>query len=323
MSKHAHDRLNRRQFTRVCGATAITPLVANAAATSATSATRQAVSPSASDRSWIDAHVHVWTPDLEKYPLGEGFQREDMRPPSFTPEQLMDHAKPLGIERVTLIQMSYYRYDNSYMLDVIARHPNVFRGVAVIDPLDNAVGTMKRLKQHGVRGFRLRPTDVKDWLGSSEMRAMWKCGADENLAMCHLINPEFLDTLGQMCRRFPATPVVVDHFARVGIEGEIRESELRQLCDLARFQNVHVKVSAFYALGKKRPPYYDLIPMIRRVLDAFGPERLMWASDCPFQVQEPHTYRASVELLTQGLSDLNESAREWLMRKTAERVYFS
>ena len=42
-----------------------------------------------------------------------------------------------------------------------------------------------------------------------------------------------------------------------------------------------VKVSAFYALGAKQPPYDDLVALIRPVYDAFGAQRLIWASDCP------------------------------------------
>ncbi len=43
----------------------------------------------------IDAHVHVWTPDTDKYPLAEGFKRSDMKPASFTPEQLFAHMQNL------------------------------------------------------------------------------------------------------------------------------------------------------------------------------------------------------------------------------------
>ena len=50
--------------------------------------------------------------------------------------------------------------------------------------------------------------------------------------------------------RFPETPVVVDHFARIGISGTIEEAELAQLCRLARHPKVTVKLSAFYALGE-------------------------------------------------------------------------
>ena len=84
-----------------------------------------------------------------------------------------------------------------------------------------------------------------------------------------------------------------------------------------------MKVSAFYALGKKKAPYTDLGPMIRRLYEAFGPRRLMWASDCPYQVQGDHTYRDSIELVRSRLDFLSEDDREWLLRKTAERVFFA
>src|SRR5262245_26548467 len=81
----------------------------------------------------IDAHVHVWTPDTEKYPLAPGNEKKTMAPPSFTPEQLFAHCKPEGVNRIVLIQMSFYKYDNRYMTDMIAAHPGVFSGVAIID----------------------------------------------------------------------------------------------------------------------------------------------------------------------------------------------
>src|SRR5438309_10227545 len=76
-------------------------------------------------KGYIDAHVHVWTPDLDKYPHSAGFTREQMQPPSFTPEELLSLARPCGVERIVLIQMSYYRFDNSYMLDSMRRFPGV------------------------------------------------------------------------------------------------------------------------------------------------------------------------------------------------------
>ena len=83
-----------------------------------------------------------------------------------------------------------------------------------------------------------------------------------------------------------------------------------------------MKVSAYYALGQKQPPYLDLGPMIRRVREAFGAERLMWASDCPFQVLGQHTYADSVELIRSRLDFLSTEDREWILKKTAERVFF-
>ena len=91
---------------------------------------------------------------------------------------------------------------------------------------------------------------------------------------------------------------------------------------MARHKNVTVKVSAFYALGKKQAPYHDLGPMIKQVYDAFGPQRLMWATDCPFQADKGHTYKESIDLIKNGLAFLSADDKEHLLRKTAERVFF-
>lgn len=274
---------------------------------------------------YIDAHAHVWTPDAKQYPLASGFQRENIRPPSFTPKELMDHARPSGVDRVVLIQVSFYGFDNAYMLDAIRDFPGHFSGVAVVDSsVARPQEKMRDLAGNGVRGFRIKPgkSPVNEWLGSDGMAAMWKYAADSGLAICPLIHPPFLPALHEMCTKYPDTTVVIDHFARVGIDGEIRESELTELCRLASFKNTYVKTSAFYALGERKAPYTDLGPMIRRLRNAFGPERLMWATDCPFQVQGGHTFSDSIELIRDRLDFFSEGDREWILRKTAEKVFF-
>jgi predicted TIM-barrel fold metal-dependent hydrolase len=274
---------------------------------------------------YIDAHVHVWTPDLEKYPLAPGYDKDRMAVASFTPEELFAHARPCGVTRVVLIQMSYYRFDNSYMLEMMRKHRGVFSGVAKVDAGAEPRQAMLELSKQGVRGFRvgIGKGESEAWLNDPGMAAMWECGAEHGLSICLLIDPEHLPAVDRMCRKFPDTPVVIDHFARIGISGEVRPSDLDNLCKLAQQKQVSVKTSAYYALGKKKAPYLDLAPMFRRLLDAFGPERLMWASDCPFQVLDGHTYRDSIELVRRRLDFLTDSDREWLLRKTAQRVFFS
>ena len=83
-----------------------------------------------------------------------------------------------------------------------------------------------------------------------------------------------------------------------------------------------VKVSAFYALGEKKAPYRDLADMIRRVYEAFGAERLMWASDCPYQVQGGHEYAASVELIERRLDFISKEDRGRILRDTAAGIFF-
>jgi predicted TIM-barrel fold metal-dependent hydrolase len=273
----------------------------------------------------IDAHCHVWTPDTVKYPLTAGYRRAQMDPPSFTVDELRAQMQPLGINRVVLIQMSFYGYDNSYMLDAIAAHPAAFRGVAVVEQdRGDPSGAMRQLQQKGCTGFRIYPKDrdYENWLSSDTMQTMWRVAGEQQLNICCLMDTNGLPALAEMCRRFPDTPVVIDHMCRIGVTGEISAADVQSLCNLAPQRQVTVKISAFYALGQKQPPYTDLGPLIHKLLEAFGPERLMWASDGPFQMQVPHSYRASLELMQSGLDFLTVSDKDWLLRKTAERVFF-
>lgn len=274
-------------------------------------------------RGFVDSHVHIWTPDTQRYPLAAGWTVDAMQPPSFTAEQLLAHARPAGVSRIVLVQMSFYGTDNRYLLDAIAEHPGVFGGIAVIDPQDRPRETMAGLRARGVRGFRLvgRDAPAEQWLFTPGVEAMWRAGAELRQAMCLLVNPDALEPIDQMCTRFPKTPVVIDHMARIGVDGELRDRDIGALCHLARHPEVRVKVSAFYALGRKQPPYLDLAPMIRRLRDAFGAERLMWGTDCPYQV-EVQTYADSLRLVCEGLDFLSGEERDWLLRRTASGLFF-
>lgn len=287
---------------------------------------------------YIDAHVHVWTPDTAHYPLGPGWKREDMNPRSFTPEELFKHSRPAGVNRIVLIQMSFYHprdrtsekvneFDNSYMLDMMALHKDAFAGTAVIDPhAKNPDRQMAELAKRRVRAFRIHPQLSKlppaRWLEPPGYATMFAAGAKHNLAMSCLIDPNALPELDRMCKRYPDTPVIIDHLCRIGVDGTVRDADVKALCAMAAHKRVMVKIGAFYALGKKQAPYTDLGPMIQAVVKAFTPRRCMWETDCPFQVQNGHTYRDSIDLIRTRLAFLTNEDKDWLLRGAAEEFFF-
>jgi predicted TIM-barrel fold metal-dependent hydrolase len=325
-----HDRsISRRRWlaeaSAVCAAVGAGGLSTSDVAAQAPAAKTQPAADKVDPNGYIDAHVHVWTPDVKKYPLAPGYKPADMKPPSFTPEELFAHARPCGVSRIVLIQMSFYKYDNSYMLDTMKAFPGVFSGVAIVDHSQNDVVTkMRDLAKQGVRGFRLAPfaDDPVKYFAAKGIDAMWRTGAEDNLKMCLLINPNALPTVDKLCEKYPDTPVVIDHFARIGADGKINDNDVVSLCRLAKHKNTFVKVSAFYALGKKASPYVDLQPMIRLLVESYGAERLMWASDCPFQVQEGHNYRDSIDLILKRTEFLKPDDQKHILTKTAEKVFF-
>ena len=48
----------------------------------------------------------------------------------------------------------------------------------------------------------------------------------------------------------------------------------------------------------------------------------MWASDGPFQVVDGHQYEPSINLI-KNADFLSAGDKDWLLRRTAERVFYS
>ena len=315
------QQLPRRNFLTGSTLSALTAAYANHPGLLA----NQTASSARDGKGWIDAHVHVWSPDVQRYPLDPAFKVADMQPPSFTDEELLHHCRPHGVERIVLIQMSFYGMNHDYMFDVMQRNPGVFSAVALIEHRsEKVVQQAKELVKRGAKGFRIHSQgDAASWPQSVTMRRLWQVASDEGFAICPLINPNDLQHVAKLCELFPKTRVVIDHFARIGISGTIESDKLDELCRLAEYENVYVKVSAFYALGKKQDPYLDLQSMIQRLLTAYSSNRLMWATDCPYQVQGQHTYRASLDLILHHCEFLSPEDKQWILRDTAEKIFFA
>lgn len=311
--------MNRRQFVKrsVCTASlAAVPLLAHGEKKISTK------------NDIIDAHSHIWTTDLKSYPLQGRQTVDDLKPRSFTPDELMAVASPHGVTKVVLIQHNiYHGPDNSYITDTIQKEPEKYSGVAKVNAQGaDPVAEMIRLSKVGIRGLRILPTDggkTTPWRESEGMNGLWKNAPKAGVAMCPLINPQDLAEVKYMCEKNPETTVVIDHFARIGIDGNVDPNDLKNLVEIAKFPNTNVKVSAYYALGKKKPPHTELNPMIKALYESYGPKRLMWASDCPYQLGGPNTYGDSIALIKDRIDFLSEADKRDILFNTAERVFFA
>ena len=282
----------------------------------------------------IDAHAHVWSPDLHKYPLAPGLTRENLWFPSFTVEELVQRGSRAGVTRYNLIQMTCYGLDHSYILDVIADDPTRFVGTGIVPAVSDVSlpspdRTMKALARGGIYAFRIRGRSTRPALGNGErwmdhpgFDQMFAAGARHDLCLSFLMTPADLPELDRMCRRFPETPVIIDHFCLIGKQADRVEEETRALCRMARHPRVMLKLGAFYALGKKQPPYLDMLPLIRRLVDAFDPHRCMWESDAPLQTRNGHTIEAAVAVIRDHADFLSSSDKQQILAGTAERLFF-
>ena len=267
---------------------------------------------------YVDAHVHVWTDDLQRYPMAPAFDPKAIEPRVFLPEDIWRAARPAGVERIVLVQMSYYADDNRYMLDVMASDPDRFAGIGIVDPCKpDPDSRMLELASQNVRGFRVTNLD------GPGMDRLFACAARHNLAICPLIGPDALPALTRLCERYPEAPVIIDHFCRIGAGGVVRHEDIDALCAMARFERVMVKVSAFYAWGAG-PPHDDMAEPTRRLRDAFSARRLMWASDSPYQiVRQGAAYDDGLTAIRDRYNFLDDEDRLWILGKTAEQFFFA
>ena len=65
-------------------------------------------------------------------------------------------------------------------------------------------------------------------------------------------------------------------------------------------------------------PYPDLMPTLLKVLEAFGPERVMWASDHT-QSKNHHSWAESLYYLRDS-SELSASDKEWLLGRSVRTI---
>ena len=103
----------------------------------------------------IDSHVHVWKHD-PAFPFAAGAHPN---PENASAEMLLDLMKASNVSRTVLIQVIHYRWDNSYLADVLRRYPNLFKGVCRVNPEEPAApDQLARLtEEQGFHGVRLSP----------------------------------------------------------------------------------------------------------------------------------------------------------------------
>ena len=265
----------------------------------------------------IDPHVHVWKHD-PRYPFAK-----EANPPArdATPEMLLDLMKGHGVSKTVIIQVIHYRYDNSYLADVLKRYPQYFLGVCRVDPLDAAAPDhLSRLvEEQGFRGVRLSPAGNAsgDWIHGPLMPPLWQRCDALKVPMTILAPITRMPEVGALISRFPDLTVVIDHMADCPVD---QPGELEKLIALRRYPKVFVKISHTWSLSRQPYPFLDAQEHVKRLHGAFGPERLMWATDWPI-VEQVATYTQALTVVRDDMKFLNAGDKRWILSRTIERVW--
>jgi len=264
----------------------------------------------------IDSHVHVWKHDPE-YPFAPG---ANVPARDATPEMLLALMKANGVAKTVIIQVIHYKYDNRYALAVLKQYPETFRGVCRVDPLDPAAPDhLSYWTEQGFHGVRISPAgDASgDWFRGALMPPLWKRCEELKVPMTVLAPITRMPDVARLMDRTPDLTLVIDHMADCPID---QPEQLEKLIALERYPNVFVKISHTWSISKQPYPWLDAQQYVKRLYDAYGPRRLMWATDWPI-LETWTTYDKALSVVRDEMKFLNAEDEEWMLSRTIERVW--
>ncbi len=271
----------------------------------------------------VDAHLHIFAGDPARYPW-QPINNASAPTVAATTDVLFEHMAAAGVDRAVCIQPSAYGYDHRYLRDSLRAFPDRLAAAGLVDPArpDAAAELTRLVRELGFRGIRLNPLARGGDGGQAHITCepIWRRAAELGAVLGFLIGPDQLAALRPWVERFPSVPVVVDHLARMPPEQAPDGPLLRDLLALAAFPNVTVKVSGIPVVSREPYPHADVHGIIRALYDAFGPLRLMWATDFPWILHQDG-YRECLALV-RDLPWLNDDDRRAILGGTAERVWF-
>jgi L-fuconolactonase len=298
----------------------------------------------------FDTHAHLISDDWATY------QPKALRPDLPTPKKpdytvtvealiaLMDEQ---GVAEAALVQRGHlYGYDNSYILDSAEKHRGRLHPVVILDAQDPATPDVYRelVRDRGVRGFRLaglRPWFLDTaWMSSPQSMEVWKACAELGTPMTLILFmnqlPYMLPLIKLIAQQFPELPILLDHGGmpygmtqyEVGLAKEAgREVVLPRAphfgidTTIGLFEdtpNVHFKITEinmerFEAEGVRAAH------VVRRMVDGFGPHRVMWGSD--YGQSMLWTYPEKVAMARAAADFLTDDEARAFLHDNAAAVY--
>lgn len=237
----------------------------------------------------IDIHPHVISTDEKRYPrdpLG-GHQSVWSKERPVSTEQMVAAMNEAGIAKSALVHSSTcYGYDNSYVADAVAAHPERFTGVCSVDMLaPDAPEKIRYWAARGMSGLRIFTAGSTmegqgDWLADARSFPAWECAGELRLPMCVQMRVAGLPMLDILLQRFPHVTIIIDHLLRAPIEDGPPYPGAQGLFDLARHKNIFLKLTINNVRDVKKGKA-SAQTFFKRVVDEFGSRRIAWGSNFP------------------------------------------
>ena len=287
----------------------------------------------------IDAHVHVFAKASARFPREVTAECPAEREEPV--EKLLDAMQAHRIGQAVLVQIGGAELEqHAYLLHCLRRHRDRFLGIGLIpEHAPEPEPHMDRLAQEpGIIGFRLfsigGPRDPFAPMQVEEFATyrIWKHAAEQDYVIWLYPRASDAHLLPYLLQAFPQVRVVLNHLGICPGAGKSYRDEkgrpriatpaynpaLHTTYRLNRYENVAVKLSGQPAFSSEEYPYRDLTRWHRSLCDAYGPGRLMWGTDFPWNLADPG-YERLVGVVRELLPDLSESDHAAIMGGTASR----
>lgn len=261
----------------------------------------------------IDTHAHVMRVSAKLVRERHSAPRRDV-----TVHEYIGLLDDCGLSHGVLTAPSFLGTDNTLLLQALDAFPGRLAGTAIVDPTIDEE-RLSDMQVRGVAGIRFnwtRRASLPD-LGSTEYVALLdrlaKLGMHvelfvEDAHAAHII-ARLLDH---------GVAVVIDHFGAPDPLQGINGPGFRQVLRAVASGQAWVKLSAPYRLGGVDPRRY-----VDALLQAGGPDHLMWGSDFPWISHEDYlggpTLRASLQWLVRWVPD--DAVRRIILCDTPARVF--
>ena len=274
----------------------------------------------------IDAHQHVW--DLEQAEYGWLGPEAGVLYRNFGMDDIAAEFAAAGVTGTVLVQSADNDEDTEHMFAVAADAPIVL-GIVGYVPLhepERAADRLAELRQRplfcAVRNLiHDRPDphwllrrDVDEGLGLLE-----RAGVPFDVVG---VLPEHLEAVLAISERHPDLDIVIDHLNKPPIGLAEHEPWASLMTQVAANPRVRGKVSGLYsATGDPADWTVDAIrPILDHVLDAFGPDRLMYGGDWPVSLIAGG-YARVWSGIDELLGGLDAADRDLVLTGTARSFY--
>ena len=250
----------------------------------------------------VDAQIHIWRG--HKPTNANHRQVAD-----FTADDVLKEMDEGGVNAAVIHPPGWDPNSNTLAVEAARQHPNrlaILGNFPLDKPESRSVidGLKSRPGMLGLRFALLQPhqqtwlTDgTLDWLGPAAERA--------GLPVA-LLGPGLLQVIGQIAERHPGLKLIIDHFGRP----DAAWSNLSDLVTAAKHRNVALKATGAPSYSSEPYPYRDIHGHIRKLYDAFGPERMFWGTDI---TRMPCSWKQCVTMFTEELPWLSAKDKELIM----------